>query len=93
MSTLLTQTSQTTEVKSNAKIGDFLYEFTYNYDPTKKITKLSCSIFNESRSVSYGVINLENSRRTVSLEDDENFNTHVTNFDNCLAEIKAGLSA
>ena len=36
MSTLLTQTSQTTEVKSNAKIGDFLYEFTYNYDPTKK---------------------------------------------------------
>ena len=93
MSTLLTQTSQTTEVKSNAKIGDFLYEFTYNYDPTKKITKLLCSIFNESRSVSYGIINLENSRRTVSLEDDENFNTHVTNFDNCLAEIKAGLSA
>lgn len=93
MSTLLTQTSQTTEVKSNAKIGDFLYEFTYNYDPTKKITKLSCSIFNEGRSVSYGVINLENSRRTVSLDDDENFNTHVTNFDNCLAEIKAGLSA
>lgn len=74
MSTLLTQTSQTTEVKSNAKIGDFLYEFTYNYDPTKKITKLSCSIFNESRSVSYGVINLENSRRTVSLDDDETAN-------------------
>ena len=88
---LFNKNSQTTEIKGTAKIGDFRYDITYNYDADKKITQLSCNVYRINDGLSYGSITI-NANRSVSLKNDADFDKAVAGFDSIFAEIQAGLA-